>query len=162
MSEKTDEGSGSFCIPKRAMDLLLRGYTEKYIDKGIVKVRVNFIGEDVICAYLVIADFTGPEGVKSTAGVQALEKYLQRGKFFVELQIKELVRIGVIEDLRPELGDDKYRLDAVRFLVKDFDEPLGDRAWIDRSLVEYINPKSKQSNLDRLCEMGPLCIRILL
>lgn len=162
MSEKTDEGSGSFCIPQYAMDLLSRGYIEKYIEKGIVKERVKFIETDVICAYLVIADFTAPDGVRSTAGVQALEKYVQCGKASVERQIKELVRIGVIEDLRAKLGDDKSRLAAVRFLVKDFDEPLEDRAWIDRSLVEYINPKTKQSNLDRLCEMGPLCIRILL
>lgn len=154
MVEKTDKGSGSFCIPQYAMHLLSRGY--------VMNKKVMFIKADVICAYLVIANFTAPDGVRSTAGVQAIERYVQCGIASAERQIKELVRIGVIEDLRAELGDDKYRLDAVRFLVKDFDEPLEERAWIDRSLVEYINPKTKQSNLDRLCAMRSACIRMLL
>ena len=146
MSATTKNGSGSFCIPNHAIRLLSK----------------KDIETEVIGAYLVIALCTGPDGMSSTAGIQALEKFLKCGKVSAEKQVSELVRIGVIEDLRAELGDDKSRRAAVRFLLRDFDEPLENRVWFDRSLVEHTDLKTNESNVYRLCEMRPECIRMLL
>jgi hypothetical protein len=146
MSATTNKGSGSFCIPNHAIQLLSNPEIET----------------EVIGTFLVIAMCTGPDGVTSSAGIQAIEKFLKCGKAFAERQVAELVRIGVIEDLRANLGVDKSRRAAVRFLVCDFDEPLEDRVWFDRSFVEYTDSKTKESNIYSLCQMRPECIRVLL
>lgn len=162
MSNKTDKRGGSFCVPHYAIHLLSKGYLPEGLEKGKNNENVEFVDTEVIGAYLVIALCTGPDGIGSTAGIQVLEKLLKCGKVTAERHIQALVRLGVIEDKRASLGDDKARLTAVRFVLKDFGEPIENRVWFDRSLVEYIDPKSNESNVYRLCEMGYACIRILL
>lgn len=146
MGTTTSKGSGSFCIPSQAVGVLIEADIET----------------EAIGAYLVIALFTSADGVSSSAGIQALEKYLKCGKTFAEKQIAQLVKVGLVRDLRFDLGDDYRKHSAVRFLLNDFNEALEDRVWFDRSLVEYTETKSKESNVYRLNQMRPECIRVLL
>lgn len=162
MSATKVNGIGSVCIPQYAIHILSKGYIHKYTEKGKAKEVVRFVDTEVIGAYLVIALCTGPDGISSTAGIQVLEKLLKCGIVSAEGYVKELVRLGVIEDMRASLGDDKSRLTAVRFVLNDFGESIENRVWFDRSLVEYIDPESNESNVYRLCEMSSACIRILL
>ena len=146
MSATTNNGNGSFCIPNHAIQLLSKPEIET----------------EVIGAFLVIALCTRPDGVNSTAGIQALEKFMKCGKASAERYVSELVRIGVIADLRANLGADNARRAAVRFRLRDFDEPIEDRVWFDRSLVEYTDIKTNESNVYKLCQMRPECILMLL
>ena len=146
MSNTTKNGSGSFCIPKRAIDLLSNP-----------KIDTKAIG-----AYLVIAMCTAEDGVSSSAGIQALETYLKCGKTSAERYVSLLVETGVIADLRPGLGDEKARRAAVRFKLHDFDEAIKERAWFDRSIVEFIDRKNNEYNVLKLCNERPECVRMLL
>lgn len=146
MSTTTINGSGSFCIPVRSIDLL----------------SICGIDSRVIGAYLVIAMFTAEDGISSTAGIQALEKYLACGKTAAERYVAELVEIGVIVDLRSGLGDQKAQRAAVRFKLHDFGEAIEERAWFDRSLVEFTDKKTNRSRIFKLCEERVECIQILL
>ena len=139
MSTTKNNSSGSFCIPKRAIDLL----SKKDIDSK------------VIGAYLVIAMFTAEDCISSSAGIQALEKYLKCGKTAAERYIRVLVQLEVMIDLRSGLGDLKSQRAAVRFKLNDFDEAIEDRAWFDRSIVEFVDRKNNESNILRLCSERP-------
>ena len=146
MSTTTNYGSGSFCIPIRAIDLISR----------------EGIDSRVIGAYLVIAMFTAEDCVSSSASIQALEKYLKCGKTAAERYVAELVQIGVMVDLRSGLGDQKAKRAAVRFKIHDFDEAIEERAWFDRSLVEFKDSKTSLSRIFKLCEERVECIQMLL
>ena len=99
MSNTTKNGSGSFCIPKKAIELLSNP-----------KIETKVIG-----AYLVIAMCTAEDGVSSSAGIQALETYLKCGKTSAERYVTHLIATGVMADLRSGLGDEKAQRAAVRF-----------------------------------------------
>ncbi|MBG6075371.1 hypothetical protein [Polaromonas sp. CG_9.11] len=146
MTNMTKNGSGSFCIPKRAIDLLSNP-----------ELDTKAIG-----AYLVIAMCTAEDGVSSSAGIQALENYLKCGKTSAERYVTQLINAGVIADLRLGLGDAKAQRAAVRFKLHDFDEAIEVRAWFDRSIVEFVNRKTNESNILKLCNERPECIRMLL
>lgn len=102
-------GSGSFCIPKKAIEVLSR----------------PDIDNKVIGAYLVIAMCTARDGVSSSAGIQAIETYLQCGKISAERYVRALVEAGVIIDLRSGLGGEKAMRATVRFKLP-FVAPLID------------------------------------
>ena len=147
MSTTKNNSSGSFCIPIRAIDLL----SKKDIDSR------------VIGAYLVIAMFTAEDCISSSAGIQALENYLKCGKTAAERYVRELVQLGIMIDLRSGLlVDQKAQRAAVRFKLHDFDEAIEERAWFDRSLVEFTDQKTKHSRIFKLCEERVECIQILL
>ena len=142
----TNNGSGSFCIPTWAIHLL----SKKDIDSR------------VIGAYLVIAMFTAEDGISSSAGIQALENYLKCGNIAAERYVTELMQLGVIADLRSGLGDKKAQRAAVRFKLHDFGEAIEERAWFDRSLVEFKDKKTNNRRIFTLCEERVECIQMLL
>jgi hypothetical protein len=146
MSATIKNGSGSFCIPKRAIHLLSNPMIEN----------------KAIGAYMVMAMCTADNGVFSSAGIQAIETYLGCGKISAERYVSSLVGTGVIADLRSGLGDHKAQRASVRFKLHDFDEAIEERAWFDRSIVEYSDRKNNQSNILKLCNERPECIRMLL
>jgi hypothetical protein len=146
--KKEDVGLGSFCVPRRAIQEIFKH-----------KVDVN-----TVLAYLIIAVFTDEKGTSSRAGAKSIIERLGLRKELTEAAIAKLVSINLLIDHRGEAGSRIEDPKAVRFTVPDFDEPLEQRIWFGKSIVEM----EKVGNIQLCRPMRALkdakieCIHLLL
>lgn len=149
---RNNRGTGSFCIPRRAVEILLQ--TEE---------RAKWL----IPAYLKLAAHTDRSGLYSTAGHTSVRKVLRRNKQDAQRFIFELSELLLIDsaeywtDLTGEVfPDDVPDRQKVRYVLNDFDEEQSDMLWFSRGLVdgvgEFKNP------LRRLADCGAAGARMFL
>ena len=189
MKSKVDEsegikerrGQGSFCIPKAAVDALIKANASAY----------------EIVAYLVLARFTDTSGRYSTASITAVNRYTGANKTQNGPVAKALERLrsikavsvnrvhngrsgksagfeDLIVDLGPILFDRQSWLESegetlpdgptergeVRYVLPDFDESFDDRVWFGNGLVDGHGMFAKP--LKALKDAGPVAARLLL
>lgn len=172
-------GSASFCIPRAAIDALVRAQA----------------GALEVCAYLTLARFTDATGVYSTASVKAVSVRTGTGKKLVEAALARLTKIRVqkisrvhngrsgksagwieqAEDVGPilvgreawiaahpdrPLPDGPTERGQVRYVLPDFGEPADDRVWIGAGLVDGF--RTFERPLFSLKNAGPVAARLLL
>jgi hypothetical protein len=172
-------GSASFCIPRAALDALVREQASA-LEVG---------------AYLTLARFTDATGVYTPASVKAVNGRTGTGKALVEkalerlatIRAKKIVRVhngrsgksgGWVEqteDLGPilmgreawiaaypdrPLPDGPTERGMVRYVLPDFAEPAEDRVWIGAGLVDGIGTFDRP--LWSLKNAGPVAARLLL
>jgi hypothetical protein len=173
------KGSPSFCIPRAALDALVRAQA----------------GALEVCAYLTLARYTDATGVYTTASVRAVSLRTGTGKKLVEKALKRLTEIRVqkitrfhngrsgkssgyneqVEDVgsilvereawiaahpdRP-LPDGPVPHAMVRYVLPDFGEPPEDRVWFGAGLVEGFGTFKRP--LFDLKNAGPVAARLLL
>lgn len=118
--------NSTFCVPRKAIARLLKAD----VDVG------------PLCTYLVIAAYTEQTGTHSTAGVTAIHNRLGCRKEIIESFIAKLVAVGVVKDLRQSPGSRPSTRKEVRFHLPDFEEPLMERIWFDRSLTDEVKVKA--------------------
>ena len=151
-TEAKKKGTGSFCIPVKAIDaLLLTGKEAKWL----------------IPAYLKLAAHTDATGIYTTAGHSSIRKTLRRNKpdsiGFIEklCKLKLIYRRDEWSKKTDEVFDDSVPENRkVRHVLNDFKEDRVDMIWFNRGLVdghgEVINP------LRRLADCGADAARMFL
>ncbi len=138
------KGAGSFCIPREAVEILL---------------RTEGKSKWLIPSYLKIAAHTDASGIYSTASHSSIRKALKRNKHDAQGFIQGLCDLELIytaEQWTDETGeifsDDVPERQKIRHIVNIFDEDQQDMIWFNRSLVdgigEFIEP------LRRLADCG--------
>lgn len=172
-------GSASFCIPRAAIDALMRAQA----------------GALEICAYLTLARFTDATGCYTPASVKAVSVRTGTSKKLVEAALARLTTIRVqkisrvhngrsgksagwieqAEDRGPilvgreawigahpdqALPDGPTERGQVRYVLPDFAEPAEDRVWIGAGLVDGF--KTFERPLFSLKNAGPVAARLLL
>jgi hypothetical protein len=128
-------GSPSFCIPRAAIDALLKAQASAL----------------QVCAYLVLARFTDGTGIYSPASVKAISVRTGTGKKLVEKALETLSTIyagatPIVIDRaawikrQPDqvLPDGPTERGQVRYVLPDLGEPPESRVWIGASLVDGI------------------------
>lgn len=175
------KGSGSFCIPKAALQALLNNNATAY----------------EICTYLTLARFTDGSGVYSVANVAAVNRYtganktkggpvdraIERLKTFKATitrivsnghsgkhhkMVNETVSLGPIlysrDDWMKLTGeippDGPVERSKVLNILPDFNEPHVDRIWLGSGLVDGYGKFSKP--LRDLKNAGDVAARLLL
>ncbi|MFN6131360.1 MAG: hypothetical protein ACK46L_00365 [Synechococcaceae cyanobacterium] len=173
------KGSPSFCIPRAALDALVRAQA----------------GALEVCAYLTLARFTDATGVHTPASVKGVSRYTGTGKDRVEKALKRLTTIRAqkitrthngrsgkssgyyeqVEDRGPilvereawladhpdqALPDGPTERGRVRYVLPDFGEPREDRVWIGAGLVDGFGTFKRP--LFDLKNAGPVAARLLL
>lgn len=146
------KGSGSFCIPRKAIDKLLQtGDKAKWL----------------IPSYLKMAAHTDATGVYSTAGHSSIRSTLRRNKDDAISFVNELCKMKLLytaEQWEKKTGevfpDDVPERQKVRHVLNDFKEKREEMVWFSRGLVdgvgEFINP------LRRLADCGGAGTRMFL
>jgi hypothetical protein len=148
MDTKEKKGKGSFCIPRAAMDLMIK----------------HKLSVAAILAYLIIAAYSDESGTKSTAGAKAVMNRLGCRLEVADRAIEDLVSIGLLVDLRGVRGDRSEARNIVRFEVPDFGEPLESRVWFGMSLVETetVGIRVRCRQMVKLYDAKPECLHMLI
>ncbi len=186
---KQPRGSGSFCIPRAALNALLDNQATAY----------------EVCTYLTLAQFTDESGRYSTASISAVNRYtgankmkggpvdraLQRLKTIRAKSVKRVLKkvsngkigrshamvdgwVNEETDLGPILfdregwlqatgellPDGKHQRAEVLHVLPDFDEPLEDRVWFRSNLVTGYGDFTQP--LKALKNAGDVAARLLL
>lgn len=144
---KKKGGVATFCVPKKA----------------IRKLHSAGVPMESLCTYLIIAAYTDQTGTLSTAGATAVQARLGFRKDTIETFIGPLVTAGVLIDLRPPEGERSSKRQEARFTVPHFDEPLHQRIWFGRSLVDVIavNGETQRCPISRLYDLPEVCFYLL-
>lgn len=142
-TQKSSPGAGSFWIPQQALPILL----------------ANDASVSQVCAYLVIAAYTDESGEKSTAGLGAIRNRLICRETVAEKYVGDLVKFGLIKDLRENKGNRSAKRAEERFQVLTFGEVRERAIWFNRSLVDA--PGKGVSPISKLNDMTPECLYAL-
>ncbi|RLD05576.1 MAG: hypothetical protein DRI65_08515 [Chloroflexota bacterium] len=146
------KGSGSFCIPRKAIEKLLQtGEQAKWL----------------IPSYLKLAAHTDVTGLYSTAGHSSIRSTLKRNKDDAIRFASELCKMKLIytaaqweKKVGKAFPDDVPERQKVRFVLNDFKEDRTDMVWFSRGLIdgvgEFLNP------LRRLADCGGAGARMFL
>jgi hypothetical protein len=164
-------GPSSFCIPRAALEALLREQATAYD----------------ICTYLTLARFTDGTGCYSTASVTAVNTYTGANKTRSGPVARALARLQTIRALQPERQKRKHCADVgpivlaaetwtrstgevltpggtdrstIKYVLPDFGEPLHDRVWFGGNLVTGVGEFAKP--LKALKNAGDVAARLLL
>jgi len=150
--ESKKRGSGSFCIPRKAIDKLLQtGDQARWL----------------IPAYLKLAAHTDATGVYSTAGHTAIRRTLKRNKDDAIRFTDALCKMRLIykpEQWKKKTGeafpDDVPERQKVRFVINTLKEDQTDMVWFSRGLVDGVGDFSNP--LRRLADCGSEGARMFL
>ncbi len=146
------KGSGSFFIPRKAVDALLQtGDQARWL----------------IPSYLKLAAHTDAEGLYTTAGRTSIRKTLRRNKDdsikFTE-KLAEMELIHTTEQWQKKTGevfpDDVPEKQKVRFVLNNFNEDKSDMVWFNRTLIDGIG--EFENPLRRLADCGGVGARMFL
>ena len=146
------KGSGSFFIPRKAVDALLQtGDQARWL----------------IPSYLKLAAHTDAEGLYTTAGRTSIRKTLKRNKDDSIKFTKKLVKMKLIhttDQWQKKTGevfpDDVPEKQRVRFVLNDFNEDKSDMVWFNRTLIDGIG--EFENPLRRLADCGGVGARMFL
>jgi hypothetical protein len=123
----------------------------------------NNASASLACAYLVIAAHTDESGARSTAGLGVVRSRLICRETVADKLVCDLVRLGLIRDLRVDKGNRSAKRAEVRFEVITFGEDRQLGIWFSRSLVDVPGKGvGGCSPLSKLNDMRPECLYVLI
>jgi len=149
---KRKKGSGSFCIPRAAVEVLL---------------DTTSMAKWLIPSYLKLAAHTDANGVNTTASHTSIRQTLRRNKDDAKKFVADLIDLGLLysaDDWTAKTGevfpDDVPEKQKIRYVLNNFGEDRQDMVWFRKGLVdgvgEFTNP------LRRLADCGSESARMFL
>jgi hypothetical protein len=174
---KAAQGAGSFCIPRAALEALIKAKANAY----------------EICTYPFLSRFTDATGMYSSVSISAVNRYTGANKVKDGPMSRSIERLKTIQVTRQVSNDRKgkahrflkedvgpilYARDdwheatgevlpdgpveraKVLFVLPDFDEPVGDRVWFGGNLMTGVGGFHRP--LKQLKNAGPVAVRLLL